>query len=95
MDGAGHLRVMFQIMLPQAKGMFFITLLNTFVGAWNSWYNASIYVPADKTKWPIQLFINEMTSANGHPELQPLPDSVCRDRGSHAAHHGGDALLPG
>lgn len=63
-DGAGHLRVMFQIMLPQAKGMFFITLLNTFVGAWNSWYNASIYVPADKTKWPIQLFINEMTSAN-------------------------------
>mgnify|MGYP000504936375 CR=1 FL=1 len=44
--------------------MFFITLLNTFVGAWNSWYNASIYVPADKTKWPIQLFINEMTSAN-------------------------------
>lgn len=24
-DGAGHLRVMFQIMLPQAKGMFFIT----------------------------------------------------------------------
>ena len=63
-DGAGHLRVMFQIMLPQAKGMFFITLLNTFVGAWNSWYNASIYVPSDKTKWPIQLFINEMTSAN-------------------------------
>ena len=63
-DGAGHLRVMFQIMLPQAKGMFFITLLNTFVGAWNSWYNASIYVTADKTKWPIQLFINEMTSAN-------------------------------
>lgn len=55
---------MFQIMLPQAKGMFFITLLNTFVGAWNSWYNASIYVPSDKTKWPIQLFINEMTSAN-------------------------------
>ena len=47
-----------------ARQSFFITLLNTFVGAWNSWYNASIYVPADKTKWPIQLFINEMTSAN-------------------------------
>lgn len=42
----------------------FAGFLNTFVGAWNSWYNASIYVPSDKTKWPIQLFINEMTSAN-------------------------------
>ncbi len=63
-DGAGHIRVMFQIVLPQARGMFFITVLNTFVASWNGWYEASVYMASDKTKWPIQLFINEMTNAN-------------------------------
>ena len=44
--------------------MFFVTILNTFIGSWNSWLNASIYMAGDKKKWPIQLFINELTSAN-------------------------------
>lgn len=64
MDGAGHLTVMFRIMFPQCKGLFFVTILNTFIGSWNSWLNASIYMAGDKKKWPIQLFINELTSAN-------------------------------
>lgn len=63
-DGAGHLTVMFRVMFPQCKGLFFVTILNTFIGSWNSWLNASIYMAGDKTKWPIQLFINELTSAN-------------------------------
>lgn len=64
MDGAGHLRVMFQIMLPQSMGMTVVTVLYTVVAAWNSWLNASIYLAGQRDKWPIQLVINELVAAN-------------------------------
>jgi putative aldouronate transport system permease protein len=64
LDGAGHLRLMFQIMFPQCKSMFMVTILNSFVGSWNSWITASIYVAGDKSKWPLQLIINELVAAN-------------------------------
>ena len=65
-DGAGHLRVMFQVMLPQCTPLFMVTILNTFIGSWNSWLNASIYVATDKSKWPIQLIINDLVARNAN-----------------------------
>ena len=65
-DGAGHLRVMFQVMLPQCTPLFMVTILNTFIGSWNSWLNASIYIAADKSKWPIQLIINDLVARNAN-----------------------------
>lgn len=66
MDGASHLRVMFQVMFPQCKSLFMVTILNSFVASWNSWLTASIYVPGDRSKWPLQLVINELTSNNAN-----------------------------
>lgn len=63
-DGAGHFRIMFQVMLPQCLSLFVITILNTFVGSWNSWISASIYVPFDRSKWPIQLWIQQLVQEN-------------------------------
>jgi len=63
-DGAGHLRTMFNIMLPQCKGMFIVTIMMTFVASWNSWLTASIYVSGDRSKWPIQLWINQIIAEN-------------------------------
>lgn len=65
-DGAGHLRTMFQVMLPQCIPLFMVTILNTFVGSWNSWLTASIYVPSDRSKWPIQLVINDLVNRNAN-----------------------------
>ena len=64
LDGAGHFRVMFQIMFPQCRSLFMVTILNTFVGAWNSWLTASIYMSGDKSKWPVQLVVNELINKN-------------------------------
>ena len=63
-DGAGHLRTMFNIMLPQCKGLFVVTIMMTFVASWNSWLTASIYVSGDRSKWPIQLWINQIIAEN-------------------------------
>jgi len=63
-DGAGHLRTMIRVMLPQCKGLFMVTVMMTFVGSWNSWLTASIYVAGDRSKWPIQLWINQIIADN-------------------------------
>jgi putative aldouronate transport system permease protein len=62
LDGVGVFGLMFKVMLPQCIGMFIVTVLMSFVGAWNSWMTAKIYVPLDNTKWPLQLWINELTT---------------------------------
>ncbi len=63
-DGAGHFRVMFQVMLPQCFSYILVTIVNTAIIAWNAWLSASIYVPSDKTKWPLQLWIKELVANN-------------------------------
>jgi putative aldouronate transport system permease protein len=64
MDGCGHFRMMFQVMFPQCRSLFMVTILNSFVASWNSWLTASIYVAGDRSKWPIQLIINELVAEN-------------------------------
>ncbi len=61
-DGAGHIQIMFQILLPQAKGMAIVTAVQTAIMKWNSWFEASIYVPTQKNLWPLQLWVKELTS---------------------------------
>lgn len=63
-DGAGHLSVMFQVMLPQAKGMALVTMVNTALGAWNDWFSASIYLPRERSLWPLQLVIKDLVARN-------------------------------
>jgi putative aldouronate transport system permease protein len=63
-DGAGHLRVMFQVMLPQCFSFALVTMVNTAIISWNAWFSASIYVPTDKTRWPLQLWIRDLVASN-------------------------------
>lgn len=63
-DGAGHFCTMSRIMLPQAMNLGAVIILNSVVGQWNSWLQASIYVPNKRNLWPLQLFIREITSNN-------------------------------
>ena len=65
-DGAGNITVMVRAMLPQCMSLMSVTLLNTFIGAWNSWVDASIYAANDRSKWPIQLVINEIVQQNAN-----------------------------
>jgi len=63
-DGAGHLRVVFRVMLPQCKSMTTVVILNSVVLQWNSWFNASIYIPNKRELWPLQLWIRQLVSDN-------------------------------
>ncbi|MGN0998441.1 MAG: carbohydrate ABC transporter permease [Faecousia sp.] len=63
-DGAGHISLMFRVMLPQAKGMALVTCVNTAIMAWNDWFSASIYLPRQKDWWPLQLVIKDLVARN-------------------------------
>ncbi len=60
-DGAGHLTTMFRVIFPQGKGMVLVTAINSAIMRWNSWFEASIYVPTDKSRWPLQLWVRQLT----------------------------------
>ncbi len=62
-DGAGHFSIMFRVMWPQCKGMALVTAVNTAILKWNSWFEASIYVPNDKDLWPLQLWVKSFTAS--------------------------------
>ncbi len=64
MDGAGHFSIMFRVMIPQCFGFALTTMVNTAIIAWNAWFSASIYVPTDKTRWPLQLWIKDLVASN-------------------------------
>ena len=51
-------------MLPQCFSFALVTMVNTAIIAWNAWFSASIYVPTDKTRWPLQLWIRDLVASN-------------------------------
>lgn len=62
-DGAGHLRILFQIVLPLSKAIIAVMILYYAVAHWNSWFNASIYL-RDRGKFPLQLILREILLQN-------------------------------
>ena len=44
MDGASHLQLMFKVMLPQARGLALVTVINTALMAWNAWFLSLIHI---------------------------------------------------
>lgn len=64
LDGAGHIRVMFQICLPQCMSIATVVILYSVVQQWNSWFQAYVYLSSAREWWPLQLFVNQMISEN-------------------------------
>ncbi len=59
MDGAGHVRILFQIMTPLAKATIAVITLYYAVYHWNSWFNAMIFL-RDRSMYPLQLILREL-----------------------------------
>jgi putative aldouronate transport system permease protein len=55
-DGASDMAVLFRIILPLSQALLATFALFSIVGAWNSWFNALIYLN-DERKYPIQLVL--------------------------------------
>lgn len=63
-DGAGHLKILFSIMLPLIKASVAVVALYYGVSYWNAWFNASIYLQGQSGKWPLQLILRQILIIN-------------------------------
>lgn len=53
-DGAGHFRTFWQVMLPLVKAPLMVVALFTFLGAWNDFLGPLIYL-GDNQQFPLSL----------------------------------------
>jgi putative aldouronate transport system permease protein len=58
-DGASHLRIFFQIVLPLSKPIIAVMALFYGVAHWNQYFGALIYLQ-DRALFPLQLFLREI-----------------------------------
>lgn len=66
-DGASELQVFFRIVLPLSKPVIFVIALYAFVGQWNAYFDAMIYLE-DQSLYPLQLILRSILIQN---EVQP------------------------
>ncbi|MBO4573042.1 MAG: carbohydrate ABC transporter permease [Clostridia bacterium] len=48
-DGAGHLRIFFRVILPLVKNLFWTVFLIMFIAFWNDYYTPLVYMPTYPT----------------------------------------------
>lgn len=58
-DGANDFQIFLKIMLPLAKPIMFVLFLYAFVGQWNSYFDAMIYIK-DPNLAPLQLVLRNI-----------------------------------
>ena len=66
-DGASHFQVFIKIILPLSKPILFVLALFAFVGQWNSFFSAMIYLD-DPSMQPLQIVLRSILIQN---EIQP------------------------
>jgi putative aldouronate transport system permease protein len=54
-DGASEWMILWRIVLPASKAVTAVIALFYAVGYWNSWFNIMLFMPADSSKWPLQM----------------------------------------
>lgn len=69
-DGASELRIFVNIVLPLSKPIMFVLALYAFVGQWNSFFDAMIYLENTKL-YPLQLVLRSILIQN-----QVSPDMI-------------------
>jgi putative aldouronate transport system permease protein len=66
-DGASDLRIFLSIILPLSKPIIFVLALYSFIGQWNAYFDAMIYLD-DRELYPLQLVLRSILIQN---EVQP------------------------
>jgi putative aldouronate transport system permease protein len=62
-DGAGHLQILFHVILPLSKAIIAVMILYYGIGIWNSWFWASVII-RDREMLPLQVILREILMQN-------------------------------
>ena len=70
-DGAKHLRIFFQLMLPLSMPVIAVIILYNAVSQWNEWFDAYIYI-RNRQLLPLQSILIEIINVNKMSELEEM-----------------------
>ncbi|WP_277679004.1 carbohydrate ABC transporter permease [Gracilibacillus dipsosauri] len=75
-DGASDTRIFLSIILPLSKPIIFVLALYSFIGQWNAYFDAMIYLE-DRSLYPLQLILRDILIQN---EVEPgmIGDQMAR-----------------
>lgn len=59
-DGASDFKILTDIVLPVSKAIIAVIVLFYGIQHWNSWFQASMYLPKRRDLWPLQLVLREI-----------------------------------
>lgn len=64
LDGANYWTIFTRIILPISGATLAVMVMFYGVTHWNSWFNEMLYMPNDRTKWPLALITREIIVAS-------------------------------
>lgn len=64
LDGANYWTIFLRIILPVSGATLAVMVLFYGVTHWNSWFNEMLYMPNDRTLWPLALITREIIVAS-------------------------------
>ena len=74
-DGAGHMRILFKVVLPLSLPTVAVMILYYGVSHWNSWFNASIFIK-DVVKISAAALLRQILLVNDTSSMTSGVDSV-------------------
>lgn len=77
LDGAGHIRILWNIVLPVTTSTLAVIGLYYAVAHWNAWFNAMLFLK-DREKFPLQLILREILIQNNMTEMADGSDVAGR-----------------
>jgi putative aldouronate transport system permease protein len=77
-DGAGHFRVLFAIVLPLSKAIIAVMILYYGIAIWNSWFWASAII-RQRELYPLQVILREILLQNSALEMTTGADTGTQD----------------
>jgi putative aldouronate transport system permease protein len=76
-DGAGHWRTLWSVVLPTSRPVVAVIGLFYAVGYWNTWFNALLFLPGNE-KWPLQQVLYTYTYRGN-----PMPGTGTTNTGQY------------
>ncbi|MFL8969731.1 carbohydrate ABC transporter permease [Helcococcus kunzii] len=73
-DGANDLQIFAKVVIPLCKPIMFVIFLYSFVGMWNGYFDAMIYIKSPSLE-PLQLVLRRILVQN-QPNMQMIGDQV-------------------
>ncbi|MDR1971900.1 MAG: carbohydrate ABC transporter permease [Treponema sp.] len=74
-DGAGHGRILTQIIIPVSSATIAVIVLFYAIQHWNAWFNASIYL-RDRGLFPLQLTLREIVILSSEQSIQAAQEAT-------------------